>query len=46
MKYIVEIGSGAVMYMPSFIQSGSGIQKLMRDNIQTHHRHTDGKVIS
>jgi hypothetical protein len=30
MKNAVEIGSGAMIYMPSFIQIGSGIQKLMR----------------
>jgi hypothetical protein len=30
MKYAVEMGSGAVMYIPSFIKIGSGIQKLIR----------------
>jgi hypothetical protein len=30
MKYAAEMGSGAMMYIPSFIKSGSGIQKLMR----------------
>jgi hypothetical protein len=29
MKYVVEMGSGAIMYIPSFIKTGSGIQKLM-----------------
>jgi hypothetical protein len=29
MKYAVEIGSGAMIYTPSFIKSGSGIQTLM-----------------
>jgi hypothetical protein len=29
MKYAVEIGSGAMIYIPSFIKSGSGIQKLI-----------------
>jgi hypothetical protein len=29
MKYAVERGSGAMMYIPSFIKIGSGIQKLM-----------------
>jgi hypothetical protein len=29
MKYAVEMGSGAVIYIPSLIQIGSGIQKLM-----------------
>jgi hypothetical protein len=42
MKYAVEIGSGAMTYIPSFIKIGSGIQKL----IGVIHRHTDSKVIS
>jgi hypothetical protein len=29
MKYTAEIGSGATIYMPSFINMCSGIQKLM-----------------
>jgi hypothetical protein len=29
MKYAVEMNSGAMMYIPSFIKIGSGIQKLM-----------------
>jgi hypothetical protein len=29
MKYAVEIGSGAMIYIPSFIKFGSGIQKIM-----------------
>jgi hypothetical protein len=29
MKYAVETGSGAMMYIPSFIETGSGIQKLL-----------------
>jgi hypothetical protein len=29
MKYAVEMGSGAMIYTPSFIKVGSGIQKLM-----------------
>jgi hypothetical protein len=37
MKYAVEMGSGAMIYIPSFIQIGSGIQKLIgRIHIQTH----------
>jgi hypothetical protein len=44
----VEMGSGAVIYVPSFIMSGSGIQKLMGRNIQTDththtHTHTHGQ---
>jgi hypothetical protein len=30
MKYTVEMGSGAMIYIPSFIKIGSGIQKLIR----------------
>jgi hypothetical protein len=30
MKYAVEMGSGAVMYIPSFIKIGSAIQKLIK----------------
>jgi hypothetical protein len=29
MKYATEIGSGAMIYIPSFIKIGSVIQKLM-----------------
>jgi hypothetical protein len=29
MKYAVEMYSGAMIYVPSFIKIGSGIQKLM-----------------
>jgi hypothetical protein len=30
MKYAVEMGLGAMIYLPSFIKIGSGIQKLIR----------------
>jgi hypothetical protein len=30
MKYAVEMGSGAMIYIPSFIKIGSGFQKLTR----------------
>jgi hypothetical protein len=48
MKYVVEMGSGAMIYIQSFIKTGSGIQKLMggggrRMHMQTH---TDSKMIS
>jgi hypothetical protein len=33
---VVEVGSGAVIYLPSFIKTGSGVQKL----IGGIHRHT------
>jgi hypothetical protein len=29
MKYAVEMGSGSIIYIPSFIKIGSGIQRLM-----------------
>jgi hypothetical protein len=30
MKYAVEMGSGAMIYVESFMKTGSGIQKLLR----------------
>jgi putative transposon-encoded protein len=30
MKYVTEIGSGAMIRIPNFIKIGSGIQKLIR----------------
>jgi hypothetical protein len=37
MKYVVEIGSDAMIYIPSFIKIGSDIQKLMGvGDSQTH----------
>jgi hypothetical protein len=29
MKYAVEMGSGTIIYLPSFIEIDSGIQKLI-----------------
>jgi hypothetical protein len=29
MKYAAEMGSGAMIYVPSFIKIGSGVQKLL-----------------
>jgi hypothetical protein len=29
MKYAIEIGSGAIVYVPRFIKNVSGIQKMM-----------------
>jgi hypothetical protein len=37
MKYAVQMGSGAMIYIPSFINIGSGIQKLIGWGI---HRQT------
>jgi hypothetical protein len=42
MKYAVEMGSGAMMYIPSFINTGSGIHKL----IAGIHRRANNKMIS
>jgi hypothetical protein len=42
MKYAVEMASGAMIYIPSFIKIASGIQKLMMGT----HRHTDSMLIS
>jgi hypothetical protein len=42
MKCVVEMGSGAMIYIPSFIKTGSGIQKL----IGGIHRHTDSMEIA
>jgi hypothetical protein len=36
MKYAVEMGSSAMMYILSFIKIGSGIRKLIRRDTQTH----------
>jgi hypothetical protein len=35
MKYAVEMGSGAMIYIPSFIKIGSGIQKLLGGDTNT-----------
>jgi hypothetical protein len=42
MKYAVEMGSGVIIYMPSFIKIGSGIDKL----IGGIYRHTDSMEMS
>jgi hypothetical protein len=36
MKYAAEIGSGAMIYIPSFIKIGSGIQKLIWEKHRQH----------
>jgi hypothetical protein len=40
MKYAVEMGSGAMMYIPSFIKIGSSIQKVISGGYR------DGMVIT
>jgi hypothetical protein len=42
MKYAIEMGSGGTIYIPNFIKTWSGIQKLTVGI----HRHTDSMVIS
>jgi hypothetical protein len=42
MNYTAEVGSGAMIYIPSFIKIGSAIPKL----IGGIHRHTDIIVIA
>jgi hypothetical protein len=45
MKYAFEMGSDAMIFIPSFIKTGSGVQKLMGGiHIQTHRQH--GNLIS
>jgi hypothetical protein len=38
MKYAVEMGSGAIIYIPSFIKIGSGIQMLIGGDTQDTDR--------
>jgi hypothetical protein len=35
MKYAVEMGSGAMIYIPSYMKTGSGIQNLLAGDIRT-----------
>jgi hypothetical protein len=42
MKYAVEKGSGAMIYIPSFMKIGLVVQKMI-DGI---HRYTDSMVIT
>jgi hypothetical protein len=42
MKYAVEMGPGAMIYMPSFIKTASDIQKLKGEgHTQTYRREGD-----
>jgi hypothetical protein len=41
MEKPIEAGSGGMIYIPNFIKTGSGIQKLMR-GIHSHRQHGDG----
>jgi hypothetical protein len=46
MKYDVEMSSGAMIYIPSFLKIGSGIQKLIREDSQTHRQYGDCIVLT
>jgi hypothetical protein len=47
MKYAVDMGSGAMIYVPSFIKIGSGIQQLIGgEDSQTHTHIQHGDHIS
>jgi hypothetical protein len=43
MKYAVEMGSGAMIYVPSFIKIGSGVQRFIGG---THRHREHGDLIS
>jgi hypothetical protein len=43
MKYTVDMGSGALIYIPSFMKISSGIQKLIGGG--GIHRHTDSMEV-
>jgi hypothetical protein len=45
MKYAVEMGSYAMIYIPSFIKINSGIQQLIGGDLQTHRQHGDSMSI-
>jgi hypothetical protein len=39
MKYAIKMDSGAMIYIPSFRKTGSGIQKCIGEDAKVH-RHT------
>jgi hypothetical protein len=41
MKYAVEMSSGVMIYIPSFVESGSRIQSLIWGDTQAHSEHDD-----
>jgi hypothetical protein len=45
MKHAVDMGSGAMIYIPGFIKIGSDIQTLMGGGGQTQ-KHTDSMKIA
>jgi hypothetical protein len=44
MKYAVEMGSGAMIHVPSFVKTGFRHSKVVREG--GIHRHTNSMVIS
>jgi hypothetical protein len=46
MKHAVEIGSSAMIYIPSFIKIDSGIRKLTWWDSQTHRQHGESTSLS
>jgi hypothetical protein len=46
MKYAIEIGSGAIICIPSFMKTVSVIQKLIGGKNTQTPRHADNMVIS
>jgi hypothetical protein len=45
MKYADEMGSRAMIYIPSFINTGSAIQKLIGKDTQTYRQDGDHKSL-
>jgi hypothetical protein len=48
MKYVVKMGSGAMVYTPSSMKIGSGIEKLLggtHTDTQTHRQQGDPRNI-
>jgi hypothetical protein len=41
MNYAVEMGSGAMIYIPSLIKIGSGIRKLIERDSRIYRQHGD-----
>jgi hypothetical protein len=41
MKYAIEMGPSAMIYIPSFVKIGSGIQKLIGGDMQKHRQRGD-----
>jgi hypothetical protein len=46
MKYAVDVDSGAMTHIPSFVKIDSGITNLLGKGIRITYRHTDSKMIS